>query len=267
MQPRSAVFGQDPIQEIFLPRAPLLLTLAQVRFPHSPELLSDENLGQIRDDLKADYPIMREEKALSFVISPNGALTEGPPTGRIIRFKNKTETWQFSVGQDFMSLHTSAYTSREDFCSRFENVIRIVSSVASPIVIDRVGIRYINRFADDDLSDIGQLIAEPFLGLLSLDLTPAEILQNFTQTILRLEEGHITSRWGLVPEGTIIDTSLAPLHARSWILDVDVYQERKDDFVAVEIGQHVRRYADLAYRFFRLAVTDRLLNRAGDSNE
>jgi uncharacterized protein (TIGR04255 family) len=259
------VFDQTPVEEIFLPRAPLLLTLAQVRFPQSPELLDDNYLAEIRDALKTEYPIMREEKAVGFVISPSG-LGEGPPTERIIRFKNRDETWQFSVSQTFMSLHTFAYTTREDFCSRFENVIGIASSVASPVAIDRVGIRYINSFSDDDLSDIDQLIAKPFLGLLSLDLAPAEILQNFTQSTLRLAAGHISSRWGLLPQGTLIDTSLAPIPTRSWILDVDVFQERKDDFVATEISQHVRRYADLAYRFFRLAITDRLITRAGGGN-
>jgi uncharacterized protein (TIGR04255 family) len=250
------------VEEIFLPRAPLAVALAQVRFPQSPELLDEDHLARLRDRLKADYPILREDKAVGFLVSPSG-LAEGPPAERIVRFNDRAETWQFSVAQNFMALNTSTYSTRDDFCTRFEEAVAVAADVASPVIFDRVGIRYINRFTGEELTELASLIAEPFLGLTSLDLAPANIVQSFTQTILHLDGGDILARWGLLPAGALLDSALAPVPTPSWILDVDVYQETKGEFASAEIGRRMRQYADIAYRFFRLAVTDDLLRRAG----
>jgi uncharacterized protein (TIGR04255 family) len=258
----GGAFSTDAVEEIYLPRAPLAMALAQVRFPQCPELIDEDHLGQLRDRLKARYPILREDKAVGFLISAGG-LAEAPPSERIVRFKDKAETWQVSIGQSFIALSTSTYSTRDDFCTRFEETVAAAADVASPPIFDRVGIRYINRFTGDDLVELGSLVTEPFLGLTSLDLTPASIVQSFTQTILHLAEGEITARWGLLPAGAVLDPALVPVDTPSWILDVDVYQERKGDFVAAEIDRQTRQYADLAYRFFRMATTDNLLRRAG----
>lgn len=89
------------------------------------------------------------------------------------------------------------------------------------------------------------------------------IPRSFTQTILELEQASIGARWGLLPPGVIIDPALTPVNSASWILDVDTFQERKGDFESAEIGRHIEVYADIAYRFFRLAVTDDLIRRSG----
>ena len=256
------LFNADPIEEIYLPRAPLAMTLAQVRFPQCPELIDEDHLGQMRDLLKATYPILREDRAVGFLVSAGG-VAEGPPAERIVRFNDKAETWQVSVGQSFIALNTSTYSTRDDFCTRFEEVAAVAANVASPPIFDRVGIRYINRFTGEELTELGSLIAEPFLGLTSLDLAPASVVQSFTQTILHLPEGQITARWGLLAAGALLDPALVPVDTPSWILDVDVYQERKGDFISAEIGRQTRQYADIAYRFFRMAATDSLLRRAG----
>ena len=258
----GSAFSTDPVEEVYLPRAPLVMALAQVRFPQCPELIDEDHLGQLRDRFKARYPILREDKAVGFLVSAGGVV-EGPPAERIIRFNDKAETWQVSVGQSFIALITSTYSTRDDFCTRFEEIVTVAADVASPPIFDRVGIRYINRFTGDGLAELGSLIAEPFLGLTSVDLTPASVVQSFTQTILHLLGGEITARWGLLPAGAVLDPALAPVDTRSWILDVDVYQERKGDFVAAEIGRQTRQYADIAYRFFRMAATDNLLRHAG----
>jgi uncharacterized protein (TIGR04255 family) len=181
----------------------------------------------------------------------------------VVRFKDKAEAWQVSVSQTFIALNTSVYDTRDDFCARFDEVVTAVADVSSPVVFDRVGIRYINRFTGEDLAALGELVRDPFLGLTSVAMAPVELKQTITQTILSFGETEIGARWGLLPPGMILDPSLEPVAAASWILDVDVYQERKGDFEAGEIGQQVRRYADAAYRFFRLAATDELLRSAG----
>jgi uncharacterized protein (TIGR04255 family) len=256
------MFSGGPVEEIYLPRAPLAMALAQVRFPLSPELIDEDHLGRLRDRLKADYPILREDKTVGFLVSAGG-ISEGPPAERLVRFNDKTETWQLSVGQNFIALNTSTYNTRDDFCTRFEEGVAVAADIASPLVFDRIGIRYINRFTGEDLAELDSLVTEPFLGLTSLDLAPAQLVQSFTQTILHLDVGTIGARWGLLPAGAILDPALTPVDAPSWILDVDVFQEQKGDFVAAEIGRRVRQYADIAYRFFRVVATDDLLRRAG----
>jgi uncharacterized protein (TIGR04255 family) len=261
--PTGSMLSKDhPVEEIYLPRAPLALALAQVRFPQVPELIDEEHISHLRDRLKQGYPILREEKSVGLILSAAG-ITEGPQTERVLRFSDKVEVWQVSISQNFIALSTAAYSTREDFCARFEQVVALVADVVTPVVFDRVGIRYINRFTGEDLNKLDSLITEPFLGLTSKLATPAEITQSFTQTILHLEEAEIAARWGLLPSGAILDAALPPTAGPNWVLDVDTFQERKEDFGAAEIGRRVREYAEIAYRFFRLAATDELLNHAG----
>lgn len=261
-QQSANAFGAESVEEIYLPKAPLAMALAQVRFPRVPELLDDDHLSKLHNRLKKDYPIMREDSTVGFLLSFGGNV-EGPPAERIVRFNDKTETWQFSIGQNFMAINTSEYSNRHDFRAKFERAIEAITDIASPIIFDRVGIRYVNRFSGEDLNHLNDLITAPFLGLLPVDLSPARITQNFTQAVLQLEQANIGARWGLLPPGAIIDPALTPVNSPSWILDVDAFQERKGDFEATEIGRHIGVYADIAYRFFRLAVTDDLIRRAG----
>lgn len=264
--PRSAgglLSRERPVEEVFLPRAPLALALAQLRFPQLPELTDEEHVGHLRDRLKDEFPILREEKAVGLVISAAG-VTEGAPTERVLRFSDRAEEWTASVSQNFFALSTTSYSTREDFCSRFEKVVGQLAEVVTPVVFDRLGIRYINRFVGSELDQLERYVTEPFLGLTSNLVPPAEVRQSFTQTILHMEEAEIGARWGLLPGGVLLDPALPPVTGPHWILDVDTFQERKDEFVATEIGRRIRDYADIAYRFFRLAVTDELILRAGE---
>jgi uncharacterized protein (TIGR04255 family) len=267
MLPHPGTFLESgAVAETYLPRAQLVTALAQVRFPLAPELLDVDHLSQLRDRLKAQYPILREDKAVGF-IAPGVALPEGFPAERIVRFNDKEETWQFSIGQNFMSLNTSRYSSRDDFFARLEDVMSVAAEVSSPIVYDRVGVRYISRFAGGDLDKVSGLINEQFLGLLSVDITPVQVVHTFNQTALRLHGADIGARWGLLPPKVLLDPSVPSVETPSWVLDVDVYQEQKADFSAREIVTRARRYADIAYRFFRLATTDELIDSSGSEHD
>lgn len=262
-EPKPSIFSDGPMTEVPLAEPPLVTVLAQVQFPSSPELVDPDNIADLRRCLRESYPILREDKTVGFLVTASG-VTEAPQAERVMRLRNKAEDWQISLSQNFIALNTSSYTSRDDFCTRFEEVMAAVGGLAAPVVYDRLGIRYINRFTDVDIATLETLVAGPFLGLAALDLGSAEIVQSYTQTLLSYAEGDISARWGLLPPGMVVDPALPAVEAISWILDIDVFQERKGDFAADEIGREVRRYADIAYRFFRGAATDELLHRAGD---
>ncbi len=252
-----------PVEEIFLPRAPLALALAQVRFPQMPELTDADHIGRLRNLLITDFPIFREQRGVGIVVSAAG-VTEGSPE-QLLRFSDRTEEWTITVSQNFYTLSTVSYSTREDFCSRFDNVTRKLSETLSPVVFDRLGIRYINRLGGSELDELGRYVTSAFLGLTPAIASPATVRQSFTQALLHLEQAEISARWGLLPQGTVIDPALPPLDATSWILDVDTFQERKGEFEVEELGRRLREYADAAYRFFRLAVTDDLLKKSGST--
>jgi uncharacterized protein (TIGR04255 family) len=257
-------FGRGTIEEVHLPRAPLVAAIAQIRFPKSPELASDAYLARVRERLKAVYPILREERTVSILVG-SPAVQSGPPADRIWRFKSRDETWQVSLSETFAALDTSAYKDREDFCSRFDEVVETIAQVLAPPMVDRLGLRYHNRLAGESLSELDRFVSQPLLGLSQAVAEPAKLLQSLTQAQFRLDDIDIVVRHGLLPANAIVDPSFKPMPEPTWMLDLDVYKESKRDFTPSDIGQDARRFADIAYRFFRWATTDVLVARSRDA--
>ncbi|MGC1909942.1 MAG: TIGR04255 family protein [Candidatus Dormiibacterota bacterium] len=260
----SGPFVGGPPEEVFLPQAPLEMVIAQVRYPKSPDLTTDEAIRSIQGAIKDSYPVLRDERAVGLLINAEG-VKEGPPADRIWRFKSRDEGWQVSLTDTFLALHTTRYTTRDDFCSRFERLARLIETLAPPPFMDRIGIRYHNRLVGPVLTKLDDLIAQPLLGLTSETMAPAILIQSLSQAQLSLEGVDMLARWGTLAANTTVDPSIRPSAEVSWIFDVDVYQGDQGDFDAGVLDQRVRRYAGLAYRFFRWATTDQLVRRFGES--
>ena len=258
----SGPFVGAPPEEVFLAQAPLEMVIAQVRFPKSPDLTTDDAIRSIQGEIKESYPVLRDERAVGLLISAEG-VKEGPPAERIWRFKSRDEAWQVSLADNFLALHTTSYTTREDFCSRLERLARVIETIAPPPFMDRIGIRYHNRLVGPVLSKLDDLIAQPLLGLTPETISPAVLVQSLSQAQLSLEGVDILARWGTLAANTTVDPSIRPTAEGSWIFDVDVYQGDQGDFDAGVLDRRVRQYAALAYQFFRWATTDQLLRRFG----
>jgi uncharacterized protein (TIGR04255 family) len=259
-------FGDEDIEEVPLPRAPLVRVIAQVQFPKILSLDTDAGVAAVQAALRSQYPILQQQQTVGVLITSDGVAAGGQQqTATVWRLQTKAGDWTVSLGSSFVALDTVAYTSRDDFCSRLDEVLDVIGRLVEPIVAERVGLRYTNRVDDpDQFASLAGLVRPEVLGGHSIALPQGVTLQHsLCESIYNFDGGQLLARWGVVPAGAILDPGLSAVDRRSWILDLDVFHVGRVDFEVSDLSATVREFAVRAYRFFRWAVSDEFLHEAG----
>lgn len=258
-------FGDEPLVEVPLPRAPLARTLVQVRFPRLSTLVSGDGVANaFAAALGQQYPILHEQRETSITITPDG-VTQSPGQGRIWQLRSADESWQISLGDSFLSLDTAAYVSRDDFAVRLHAAWAAFADVASPPFVERIGVRYINRITDPDiLSDLATLVRPEVLGGLGVQLEGVTLVHSVSETLYQIDEQDgLQTRWGMLPPGAVLDPTVIPVAVPGWVFDLDSFRQAKTSADPNEVAEHLSALASRAYRYFRWAVKTDFLTRFG----
>lgn len=259
-------FGTEPFDEIPLTRAPLVQTLTQVRFPTQSALLFEDEIAKaIARTLRPDYPVFGDQKQVQFIIGPDGASqsAEGPTVWRLA---SSDETWQLSFTADFLTLATTRYTNRDEFCSRLGSAWELFSHIVGEPRAQRIGFRYINRVAERSFLDhLPEMIRSELMGATFAGGEDAPIVRSVTENNYLRPDGGMLARWGILPPGDTYDPFTLPAHATtSWVLDLDAYVEfATPTAVSSEVPTIVKSLSKDAYRYFRWAVSEQFLSYFG----
>jgi len=256
-------FGGDPVAEIPLPKTPLIVVIAQVRFPAITSISREDFIGPFQERIRSRYPVLRQEHEMGLLVGPKGFVPSAATT-QVWRFQDKADTWRVSLAPEFVALDTSAYVSRADFLSRLGEVLQAVADVISPATFDRLGVRYVDRLRLDGPTDLGELVRPEIYGVATSDLGTAQLIHSVCDAEFSIEDAILHGRWGVVPPNVVLE----PLHRRalpvaSWLLDLDMYTLKADDFNPQTVLRRTEAFTKTIYRFFRWAVRDKLLREAG----
>lgn len=259
----ASPFGIEPVEEVHLPRAPLVRVIAQLRFPREPKLGTEDGAALLRDALAGAYPILRDEQEIRVVITQQGAVEQ--PGSTLWRLQNRDASWQVTVSDSFVALDTSAYSTREDFCSKLEDVLAAISDIAAPLVYDRFGLRYVDRLTGPALMRrLPQLVRAELLGGWAVERPEGvQLVHSLSESLYRFDGAQLLARSGILPPGVVLEPTVAAVDELSWILDIDAATTEGADFDPAALGQLARGLADRAYRFFRWAVTEEFLREHG----
>ncbi len=251
-----------PPEEVPLPRSPLVRVLAQVKFPLIASIEKREFIAPFQEAIKERYPVLRQEQVQSFAVGANGPVGAQPQV--TWRFSDVASQWRVSLSPDFFAIETVSYTSRLDFLSRLDDVAVAVRQVFDPKLVDRVGIRYIDRLVGDAVSNISSLV-RPEVGGISGTIFARNSQHSLTESLFTLDEGdQVLARWGLLPAGFAADPlALEAIDEPSWILDLDMFRTTSKAFDVTEIIREAKKFAERIYSVFRWAVTDEFLRTFG----
>lgn len=249
--------------EVPLPDAPLVRVIAQVRFPQVLSIEKRDFVAPFQEVIRTQYPVLRAEQTQGLLLGPQG--TSPMPPQIIWRFADLEGNWRVSLASDFVAIETTAYESRQDFFERFEAVVQALAEHVSPRVVDRIGVRYIDRITGDAVKDISKLVRPEILGIIA---TPAvqHARHTLSESLFTVPEptAQLLARWGLLPEGGTVDpAAIEPLAEPSWILDLDMFQPEPRTFDPIEVVADAQSYAERIYTFFRWAVSDDFLRLYG----
>lgn len=251
-----------PPAEVPLPNAPLVRVIAQVRFPLIASIDTREFIAPFQEAIRKRYPVLRLEQSTNLMFGPNGAAQSRTNTWR---FHDVAEEWRVSLAPDYVAIEALRYSSRQDFLERFDQLLRAVRDHIDPQLVDRLGIRYVDRVTGAPLGRLGALIRAELMGVLASELSE-HVQHSITESVFVLPEGAgvVRARWGSVPAGATVDlNAVPPIAEDSWILDLDAFREGPQPFDPEAIGAQATSLATRIYTLFRWAVTPEFLTTYG----
>ncbi|WP_200389293.1 TIGR04255 family protein [Thiocapsa imhoffii] len=252
-----------PPAEVPLSDAPLVRVIAQVRFPLVASVEKRDFMAPFQEAIRAEYPVLRPEQNRSIIFGQQGVMDSSDNT--IWRFHDARGVWRVTLAPDFLALETGLYTNRDDFLDRLNRVLEALVAYVDPKVIDRLGVRYIDRVTGKHLGDLPRLVRPEVCGVLSTPLA-SHARHSISETVFVLPDnaGQVLTRWGLVPaQGTVDPAAVDAIDEPSWLLDIDAFQTETRALDVEAAVQQARGFAERIYSVFRWAVTDEFLRRYG----
>lgn len=252
-------FPSEPVKEVELSRAPLLRVICQARFDPIASITRMEYIAQFQEELRGTYPTMRDERAVNITMGPEGvSQTVGDRQWQLLDQKGE---WVVNLAPTFVSLETSAYTSRTDFLERLRTVLVALRGTTGPIQLSRIGVRYTDGVRGDEIiQKLPTFLTPVAQGPLAFQLLEGQQLTaSASQAYFALpNETQILVRWGQVPANASFITDVPAAPEPSWYLDIDASRDdlELDDDLVIESAEQLCQHA---YGVFRSMVTQEFL--------
>lgn len=263
-----------PVTEVPLPNAPLAAVIAQVRF--SPILMIGQSHGsevvaEFQERLRSTYPHLSVDDTHHVTMTdPSRPYVARSRIWRLADSAGGRPKWRVSLAQDFVSLETRGYDSRNDFLARLQAVIEAVAACFSPADSTRVGIRYVDQLVGKAEQKVAELVRPEVLGMLASTNAAMQQLQSSVvhswmhAHFLAPKDDAVMARWGTLPPNTTYDPDvLDPVAERAWVMDMDMSTTRPHPFSGSALVSTARTFAECLYWLFRQMVTDDFLRHHG----
>jgi uncharacterized protein (TIGR04255 family) len=244
-----------------LTSAPLELVVCQVRHERRLVVADGATALAVHEALGAAtgrYPNLDEVTGaeVNFVVAPGAApsLSETKSSGW--RFASSDGTWAVTLMPDHFALETTAYTTwAEDFQPRLAELVDAVAEHVVPTFERRIGLRYIDRITELELTDLAAW--EPYLRpeLLGLILHPQlgpGVRNSQQQVVIELDEAVSAG----VRHGPVVEQGRDVI---DYQLDFDVFRQGARGFDAGAIKAAADEFNIYALQLFQASVTDQLL--------
>jgi uncharacterized protein (TIGR04255 family) len=253
-------FGGPPPAERPLARAPLERVIAQVKFPTILKIEERAAVSNFQEKIRREYPVLHElhNQTVRIEMGLSGPITT-PITNLVWQFADAAGDWKVSLARDAMTIETTVYCSRGDLMSRWVNLLRAVEDEFQPELVERIGLRFIDRIVGNEFP--------VFPTLMNVDLVNKatamfrdRIKHSLSETLLEVEEGNLLLRWGVMAPNMSPDPSAIGLLAQeSFLLDIDVWSLGQTAFRVAFLSKAFQKLAERAYSVFRFAVTEEFL--------
>lgn len=166
-----------------LPRAPLILVLAQIKFPSV--LKMEKYVPDIQESLRlGGFPDYRPGQAINIIVGE----------GR----SERVNWWEFGcadkrsqvvLSHDSATLMTTDYSTFEDFLTRLSQIVRPIEGHVRIASARQLGLRYVDLLAEIDDLKTGDLLAPGFRGLPAGSIDP-EIKETATSFVVQARTPH-----------------------------------------------------------------------------
>ncbi len=232
-----------------------------MRFSSILKIEQREFIAGFQESLRAKYPSLQQDQSQMLALGPEGMVPQAMSTRW--RFVDVSDEWVVSLTRDFIAIETTRYPSRHEFFARLAEVLEQVHLHFAPNIVERIGVRYIDRIGSEALGEIATLVRPELAGVLQTSFG-ATALHALSEHIFDVDGARVLVRAGLLHANKTIDPAvIRPIDEKSWLLDLDMFKAAKKPFVPAAIAAEARGYAERLYAVFRWAVTPAFLSRYG----
>jgi len=260
--PQMPLHGPSP-PEVPLPHAPLVSVIAQVHFPTLLSVRNPDRIAPFQEAIRDQYPHLQQH---TIMVVSGGVANAASESAAVIHWRFADEAvgfkWRVSLSQDFVSLETRAYESRQDFMERLETILQTLGETLGPTHMMRFGMRYIDQIKGEPLARIDTLLRKEVLGV--VPCAGPDARQVITEFAAPAEPSELLARWGRLPAKMTVEPNLLPMiDEDSWLIDLDVSRAGQVPFDANGIVETARSAAERVYAVFRWMVTEEFLKEYG----
>jgi len=267
------MFNLPEVKRYHLARAPLARALAQVRFPLVAHLQTLEGIAPLQDRLRELFPYMQRQdvKELSVVIGAEGPATPEVGTsmsweltddaGSLLSVSPGTAT--LSVGEEYLGV--------EDFSSKFQTVLDVLSAVEGLRRCDRLGVRYVNlaELPPGDEPAWTRWFRPELTGW-----TATGVVSTETRLVGTVSQTHLSAppsaglsdaagevqallRHGFVRAGSVVPgIPQGQVERDAYVLDFDLFIPVPQSFDPASLSRQFLALHSQIDRFFRWTLTD-----------
>ena len=253
--------------EVPLTNPPLKLALAQIRFPANLGINQPDSpaVAAFQKDLGEDYPNYQRIMDGSITLNNIGEPVATSSAPRHV-FKSDSGDWGVSLTQDFVSLTTISYQTKDDFAEKVHRIAESIKKCVDPHHATRLGIRFFNRIEEEKVKKIDQFVNPVFLGPLATLHADTKFM--ITKAVLvpsKSEAEDMIIHWGYLPPNQPSEfQEIQPCSDTCWILDSDIQQAGKyKGFDPDQIAKDTMVLTERTYAFFRYVFNDEFLISCG----
>lgn len=251
------------VQRLLFRKAPLVLTVAQVRYPAAVRFGEQASLADLQEDLAEEYPIAIKERQVTLAVNIGG-IEQSPEGSSLWRFSTPDRNWSVIVGQDAVTLEVRSYVEIEHFCEKFLRILDVIKQHIRPTYQLRLGLRYVNEFRyenADTMETWKELLNPDMLGLSALYAKGVE--HSYHEIRVRSDDEVLLIRHGLLRGSTAPVLGEHPGSDPYYLLDMDYFNETPAPWDSHRVINQVREWNEAMYRLFRWTMSERLSKNLG----
>lgn len=243
--------------------SPLELVVCQIRFESRPVVSDGATALAFHQALGGEsgqYPVVEqvEGQAVNVTVGP-GQVPKAETTAlNGWRMRSEDGAWIVSLMPDHVALETKRYTTwAEDFQPRLGTVIDAAAEHVKPTFEQRLGLRYIDRIRELELTTATEwepFISREFLGPIAHPALAPAIKAAQQQLLLDVGDGVQC----LLRNGPLVDEERG---VTDYVLDYDIHRQGSRAFAAESIKAAASEFNRTALQLFQASLTDTLLER------
>ena len=245
-----------------LTKSPLVLVLCQVRITSIRDMAA--YIPKLQDLLRREgFPVDVSGEVVELAFGAEGSAQQQRRAHW--EFRTFEEDWSIIVGESAIVIQTTAYSSFDDFLNRLSIGMATVDAVVGNLVVERVGLRYIDAISPQPNESWKEYLQSGYHGQVN-DIIRSDNSVLFMQTvadtgpkqrmIVRLAQNRDSALLppDLVPHHPLLQTRAEPGELVT-LLDLDHYREERQTFDIGSVCQTAWELHDGLDLMFRDVVT------------